>query len=385
MPRLTTVLRALGPVIAWPRPAEVIAGAAGAGVALLICAAVILWSGASPTGGLLIAPMGATAVILFALPNSPLAQPWSAVVGNTASAAMALAVHQVTDDPAVAIGAAALLSLTAMFVLRALHPPGGAVALTAALNPAMLDAGGLRFVLGPVLTGTVALVVIAILWHRLNGRVYPFRQPQAEGPHATADKAAQQRLGLDVEELTQILAEYRQSANLGVEDLARLIAAAEQVAAGHALGVLTCGAIMSRDLITVRPEARASQLADLFRKHGFSSIPVVDDNGTLCGVVFQLDLIRRARRDAMRRKVGFGAAMAAIRRDRVAGVLRASEVMTTGLPTVAPDTPASALLPLLADGGAEAVPVIAAGRIVGIVTRTDLLSALARTTVRAGL
>ena len=186
MPRLTTVLRALGPVIAWPRPAEVIAGAAGAGVALSICAAVILWSGASPTGGLLIAPMGATAVILFALPNSPLAQPWSAVVGNTASAAMATAVHQVADYPAVVIGAAALLSLAAMFVLRALHPPGGAVALTAALNPAMLDAGGLRFVLGPALIDTAALVVIAILWHRLNGRVYPFRHPQAEVPHAPA-------------------------------------------------------------------------------------------------------------------------------------------------------------------------------------------------------
>ena len=59
--------------------------------------------------------------------------------------------------------------------------------------------------------------------------------------------------------------------------------------------------------------------------------------------------------------------------------------MTTGLPAVAPETPASALLPLLADGGAEAVPVIAAGRIVGIVTRSDMLSALARQTVRAGL
>lgn len=157
------------------------------------------------------------------------------------------------------------------------------MALTAALQPAMLDALGLRFVLIPVLLGTVAMVGLALLWHRLNGRVYPFRQPHEAGPHATADKPAQQRLGLEPEELARILADYRQSANLGVEDLARLIAAAEQAAAGHAMGAMTCEAIMSRDLVTVRPEACAAQVADLFRKHGFTSIAVVGDRGCCWG------------------------------------------------------------------------------------------------------
>jgi len=48
--------------------------------------------------------------------------------------------------------------------------------------------------------------------------------------------------------------------------------------------------------------------ADLFRKHGFTSIPVVEKGGVLLGVIFQLDLIRRARRDAMRANTSFGAA-----------------------------------------------------------------------------
>lgn len=257
------------------------------------------------------------------------------------------------------------------------------MALTAALNPAMLDTLGLRFVLIPVMLGTVALVTLAMLWHRLNGRVYPFRQPQDSGPHSTADKPAAQRLGLVPEELARILTEYRQSANLGVEDLARLIAAAEQVAAGHALGTMTCDAFMSRDLITVGPATRAAQVADLFRRHGFTSIPVVEGDGVLLGVIFQLDLIRRARREAQRMNSGFGAAMAAIRRDSASGIIRAAEIMTTDLPSVARNTPAAALIPMLADGGAEAVPVLDGGRIVGIVTRTDLLSALARSTARS--
>ncbi len=384
--RIQAGLRAFGPVIGPTSPRDAAASAAGAALALFLGAALVFGVEVDlATGLFLIAPMGASAVILLALPNSPLAQPWSAIVGNSISATAALAVHQVTRDPALSVGASACLSLAAMVATRSLHPPGGAVALTAALNPGLLDALGLRFVLVPVLLGTMALVAFAALWHRLSGRVYTYRQPQAAGPHATADKAAQQRLGLEPEDLARILAEYRQSANLGVEDLARLIAAAEQVAAGHTMGAMTCGAIMSRDLVTVPADARAAQVADLFRRHGFTSIPVVGEGDVLLGVIFQLDLIRRAPRTARRGRGGIAAAMAAIRRDRTPGMVRAAEVMSTGLPTVDAATPAAALLPLLADGGAEAVPVMDGTRIVGIVTRTDLLSALARSTARLGL
>ncbi len=372
-------LRPFGPVIGPANARDTLVGAVGATLALLICAALFLGPEVDLTSGaFLIAPMGATAVILFALPNSPLAQPWSAVMGNTIAALLALAVHHVTQNQTVAIGASAFLSVGAMYLFRCLHPPGGAVALLAALNPAIMDALGLTFVFVPVLLGTTFLVVAAMAWHRLNGRMYPFRLPQAAGPHATTDKAAQQRLGLEPEELARILADYRQSANLGVEDLARLIAAAEQVAAGHILGSMTCGAIMSRDLVTVRAETRAAQVVDLFRKHAFTSIPVVTDRDELLGVIFQLDLIRQARRDALRWNTGFGAAMAALRGEKGARIIRAAEVMTTNLPAVSPTDPVSALLPLLSDGGAEAVPVMEGDRIIGIITRTDLLSALSR-------
>ncbi len=381
--RVLVRLRPFGPVIGAANRRDTFAGAAGAGLALLLFAVLLTGAGIDLFSGVfLIAPMGATTVILFALPNSPLAQPWSAIIGNTVSALVALGVHQITRDPILAISVSACLSLGAMFLTRSLHPPGGAVALTAALNPVMLDTLGLTFVLIPVFLGTVVLVGLAMVWHHVSGRVYPFRQPHADGPHATADKAAQQRLGLEPEELARILSDYRQSANLGVEDLARLIAAAEQVAAGHALGGMTCDAIMSRDLVTVRPDLRAAQVADLFRKHGFTSIPVVDKGGVYLGVIFQLDLIRRARHDTMRAKSIIDTGVAAIWRDSSVRIIRASELMTTDLVTVVANTPVATLMPLLADGGAEAVPVMEGNRIVGIATRTDLLSAFVRSTAR---
>lgn len=377
-----TRLRPFAPVIGQTSLTDLAEGSLGLAIGLLICTTLLFGVEVDFVSGVfLIAPMGATAVLLFAVPNSPLAQPWSAVVGNSISGLAALAIHPLTLDPTVAVAASAGLALVAMFLTRSLHPPGGAIALTAALSPAMLESLGLRFMLVPVFGGTVALVAVAMAWHRICGRVYPFRLPHEAGPHATADKAAQMRLGLEPEELARILADYRQSANLGVEDLARLIAAAEQMAAGHALGTLTCDAIMSRDLVTVRPDARTAQVADRSRKHGFTSIPVVDAQGALLGVIFQLDLIRRARRDALRAQPGFGAAMTSLRSGKAA-IPRAAEVMTIDLPTVAPTTPVASLLPLLADGGVEAVPVLDSGRIVGIVTRTDLLSALARSAAR---
>ena len=80
--------------------------------------------------------------------------------------------------------------------------------------------------LAPVLTGTLILVGMAMIYARLTGRHYPLRQFDEPGPAGTADHPAPERLGLAREELEEILRNYRQSLNLGVEDLARLIGAA---------------------------------------------------------------------------------------------------------------------------------------------------------------
>jgi CBS-domain-containing membrane protein len=56
----------------------------------------------------------------------------------------------------------------------------------------------------------------------------------------------------------------------------------------------TCADIMSRDLVTVAPEAGLEEVAGLFRTYGFTSLPVVKKDGSLAGVILQIDLIRAA-------------------------------------------------------------------------------------------
>lgn len=128
----------LGPAMAAPPAREALRAALGAGLALCLCGSMLAWLAADTTPGggsglFLIAPLGATAFLLFAVPNSPLAQPWSAVVGNTVSGIVAVTVLLSGGSGAIAAGVAVAGAMVAMALLRAMHPPGGAVALATML------------------------------------------------------------------------------------------------------------------------------------------------------------------------------------------------------------------------------------------------------------
>ncbi|VDC21193.1 HPP family protein [Pseudogemmobacter humi] len=371
-------LRHIGPAIGFPGWTEALRAAGGMLAGMLVLLAFLETDAQRAAFGLfLIAPFGASAVLVFAIPNSPLAQPWSALAGNCVSAVAAVAVVLLTDDPGLRIALAATLALFAMIVCRALHPPGGAVALTAALSPDAVHALGPWFVLAPVGLGTVALILVATVWSRLTGRRYPFRQPADLNAQGTHDTRALDRLGVSREELAGLLQEFRQSANIGVEDLARLIAAAELLASKHHTDGVSCAEIMSRDLVTVRPETPLTEVAGIFRQRGFTSLPVVDREGRYRGVIFQIHLIRRGQQEADRSGRRFVLALGGLLGRRGSQTVRAAEVMDATVPHLPPEAAMPALLPLLAEGPNEAVPVLEGERIVGIVTRTDLIAALA--------
>ncbi|MCB1329748.1 MAG: HPP family protein [Maritimibacter sp.] len=376
-------LRAIGPVVPRTSVREALRAAFGALAGLGVTGLFILSPEIDLSLGLfLIAPFGASSVLLFAIPNSPLAQPWSAVVGNTLAALVGVAVCLIVEDPVLRIALSVGLAVFATIAARAVHPPAGAVAMTVAMSPDAVEELGFWFVLTPVAVGTLALVFLAAVFARLSGRNYPFRQFDDHNAHGTEDAEASERLGLSADELTAILERYRQSFNLGVEDLARLIGAAEAQAVTHRNGPITAADMMSRDLVTVKPETPLAHVAEKFRMHRFASLPVVADDGRYLGVIFQIHLIMRAGDDATRLHRRF---LPALRRlidgDRDRPV-EAQEIMSVAGPRATLKTPLAAFMPMLADADLEAVPVLEYERIVGIVTRTDLIAALARAGLR---
>lgn len=378
-------LKSFGPAVARVPTREALRAGLGALIGLALTGLFLL----SPTvdmdlGLYLVAPFGASSVLLFAVPNSPLAQPWSAIVGNTVAALVGVAVCFLVADPALRIALAVGLAITATILCRAVHPPAGAVAMTAAMSPDAIAHLGFWFALTPIAAGTISLVLLAALYARLTGRRYPLRQFDDPSTHGTEDRNPTERLGLSEEELTGILERYRQSFNLGVEDLARLIGAAELQAAAQSSGPLSAQDIMSRGLVTVSPETPLGEIADLFRQHRFTSLPVVGVDQTFLGVIFQMHLISQARDDALRLDRGFQAAFRRLLdRDREEP-MTAADIMSVVGPRATGYTPIGALLPMMAEGDTDAVPVLEYGKIVGIVTRTDLIAALSRSAARIG-
>lgn len=372
-----------GPAMARPRLIEAIRAGTGAGLALALSGLLLLGvhlqlASDLPNGLLLIAPLGASAFLLFAVPNSPLAQPWSAIVGNTVSALIAITAVLSGLPQLAAVGVAITGAIFVMAMLRAMHPPGAAVALATVLSEQMVRDLGYSFALAPVLLDTALLVALAIAWNRLTGRVYPFRQPGDPNTHGTRDRPPEARLGLSPEALASILERFRLSANIGTEDFGRLLAEAETEAARQHVGGLTCGEIMSRDLTTVTPETRLRDVAELFRRHRFKTLPVTGQKGELLGVITQNDLIQRARDEAILHQASFAKALSGLLRPDRNALHSAARIMSPPGDIVAPDDSIGILVRLLADGGVQAVPVVEAdGRLTGIVTRSDLLAALA--------
>ena len=167
------------------------------------------WIGYLALGGQVpwfIIPMGASAVLLFCVPASPLAQPWPSLAGNLVSALIGVGCYRWLGETGAAVALAGCLAVGAMFVLRCLHPPGGAVALTAVLGGPLVHELGYGFALMPVLANTLAMLVVAFLFNNLVGRRYPHLAPTRVQPHDTADPLPSKRVGFRAEDLDAALA-----------------------------------------------------------------------------------------------------------------------------------------------------------------------------------
>lgn len=147
---------------------------------------------------------------------------------------------------------------------------------------------------------------------------------------------------------------------------------------------------MSTALVTVAPGTPVVEVARLMAARGISAVPVLEAEGRLAGIVTEADLVRRVAGDGGRRP-GWLATMvtgrAAAEADRYARLhgSRAGDVMTGAVVTVEEDAPAEAIARLMEERGVKRVPVLRDGRLVGIVSRADLLGlALAAPAAAAG-
>lgn len=347
--------------------------ALGAGLGILFTALLSRFAAGAVPDALaqawLVAPLGASAVLVFAVPASPLAQPWAVIGGNTVSALIGVACVRLLPDPAWAAAVAVALAIGAMFLLRCLHPPGGAMALLTALG----GIGGFGFALFPAALNSLLLVAAGVAYNRATGRRYPHGQ---QAP-AVAGEAGKRFSDAD---LDAVLARYNQVLDLPRDDLAELLAAAEGEAYRRRLGTLRCADIMSRDPVSVSFGTSLQDAWSLLRRHRIKALPVVDRVQRVVGIVTLADFLRHADLDLYggwsRRLRAFIRPSGASHGDKPEVV---GQIMTRQVRVASAERPLAELLPLFAQGGHHHIPIVGPeARLVGMLTQSDVVSSLLR-------
>ncbi|HLT03430.1 MAG TPA: HPP family protein [Pseudomonas sp.] len=351
-----------------PRPREWLRASVGVTLAMLACAWLNLeWYGLEPTL-LVLGPLGASAVLLFAVSSGALAQPWSLLGSYAVACACAgLAGHFLGTQPLPAAALCLGVSLLLMYLLRCLHPPGGALAVCLVLGGADVHGAGLALML-PALSGALLLLVCALLYNNLTGVRYPKALASSNELHGTADPLPEQRAGVSPEDLRQALDEFEGFVDITPENLEELLRSTERHALRRRMGDLCAAQIMSRDLRIASPTATVEQALAMLKQHRLRNLPVLEDN-RLVGIVSVIDLIGQTRR---RRWWPLARSRATLLR----------EVMTSPVVSVEHDRHLADLISLMSGQGLHCVPVLENGVLVGMITQTDVIAALQQDLLR---
>lgn len=359
---------------------ERLRAAFGALLGILITALIgYLIVGADSALPWVIAPMGASAVLLFAAPASPLAQPWAMLGGNLSAAVIGVACAAGFRDPLMASAVAVSVAIVLMFVLRCIHPPAGAVALTAVVGGPAIHALGYGFVLYPVLVNSATLLLLAVVYNRATGREYPQRHaviPVGHQADATPDPA---RLLAD-EDLEAVLDEYDQVLDVSREDLRDLFLRLERHATLRRLAAVRCADVMTRNVVSVQFGTALEDAWALLQRHHIKALPVVDPAHRVIGIVTLADFMRNAGRmryhglnHRLKRLIGRSGRTHGDKPEVV------GQIMNRPVHTAARQSPVTEVIALFTAGGHSHVPVIDEHRrLVGIVVPRDLVAAYAR-------
>ena len=172
--------------------AERLISAFGGFLAILLILVISSRFVSGPAAALIVASMGASAVLLFAAPHGALGQPWNVFGGHLVSAVIGVSCARYLPGTTLAAAASVGLAIGAMHYLRCIHPPGGATALTAVVGGASIQALGYQYVLTPVMLNVLVILTAAVLFNALfRWRRYPAAMSgKAPLPALTADPHA---------------------------------------------------------------------------------------------------------------------------------------------------------------------------------------------------
>ncbi len=351
-------------------------------IASIACLAAIAVTGsishvyAGEHVSILVASMGASAVILFAVSSSPMASPWSFVGGQMFSALIGVLCAFYIDDIVLAAALAVGLSVLLMLNLGCLHPPGAATALAPVLgnfHPTALDVG---FLWMPVGINVLVMLFVALIVNRVLKRDYPAQTATLK--RVDLDARQGRLVGVsreDVEQATQHIDHYL---DISADELCQIFTRLQLNTFIKNQGELSCGEIMVRDIITVEFGTEVESAWQLMHEHHLKVLPVLDKSRHIIGIVTRYDFFKNVEltpyasfQDKLHAFIKRTPDVSANKPEAV------GQIMTRQVKTLPLNAQAAEAIPLIVNEGHHHVPIVDdQGHFVGMLFQSRLLAVM---------
>lgn len=350
-------------------------------VAIFITAVVSKFFLGDTHNPILVASMGASAVILFIIPNSPLAQPWPFAGGQMVSALAGITCALTIPDISLAVSVATGGSVLLMLLLRCLHPPGAATALAPVLGGHAVVSLGYSYALIPVGINVLVMLLFAIIVNRWLMRYdYPVLtkaevkktltpQPAANIPH---------RIGVSEQDMLQALEKADEFVDITAAELSKILTAAELYSFKRLTGTILCADIMVTEILSFEYGTEVEEAWRLMLEHNLKAVPVIDKARRVIGMVTWHDFFKfidlKPYQTLSERLGAFIRRTPNISTNKPEAV---GQLMSAEITVCADNCHIVELIPLMSEVGHRQIPIVNhEQRLVGMVYQADLIAAL---------
>ncbi|MFJ5299286.1 HPP family protein [Pseudomonas sp. NPDC088368] len=281
---MKTLLRSFIPYSLNTHPAEWSRAALGAGLGILV---TVLLSrqlfGIEATLHLL-GPLGASAVLLFAVSTGALAQPWAIMGSYLISALVGLLCFHLFGDGITAIGVAIFLAILSMCVCRCLHPPAAGVAFSVITSSQALTGPDWQALL-PIMLNAGCLLVTALVYNNLTRMRYPRAQANATPAPPTESSVSH----FNSADLDKALDDVGTFVDVSREDLEAILHKTEAHAQHRNRTDIDTAQIIERSTQGVSLEHSVADVMKMLGGQGRKYLPVLDADRKVIGIISLID------------------------------------------------------------------------------------------------
>ncbi len=329
----------------------------------------------------IVASMGASAVLLFAVPLGPLSQPWSFVGGHLISAIVGITVAKIIPDIVLASALAVGLAISFMYISSCLHPPGAATALVMVVGSSTIHEMGYGFLLFPLAINLIVMLGFALFINNvLPRRYYPntLKAYLENNNTATIENKEQLTLSVSREDIKYALQEIDAYIDVSDENLSHIFNLSATHARRKRMGEIYVKDIMTSDVISAEYGDTLESIWMLMAKYKIRSIPIVDKRNRLEGILTIADFLNQVKaptkeplKERLEKFIKITEGMATDKPEY------AGHLMQTNVITISPEQHILDLFPIFYQKGIHHLPVVTKDKqLVGIITPKNLLLAL---------